>query len=62
MEKECKEIIDKIRETYTKGDSFLIKQLKATNEKIQGLFPRYGSFLLEFIQNADDAMKKSEEK
>ena len=38
---------------------FILPSLRGAIDRLQKAFPRYGSFLMEFIQNADDANSKS---
>lgn len=38
---------------------FVLDSLAGSIDRIQKSFPRYGSFLMEFIQNADDAKSKT---
>lgn len=51
-----KEHIQNIRERYEKSDKeYVLASVQASIENIEMNFPRlYGSFLMEFIQNADD--------
>ncbi|MHA1414109.1 MAG: sacsin N-terminal ATP-binding-like domain-containing protein, partial [Promethearchaeota archaeon] len=53
-----KEIIENIKNQYLKADDFIMKNLKGALTIVYKIFPYYGSFLMEFIQNADDAESK----
>lgn len=55
-----KDFIDNIINRYTTSDKeFVLDSLAGSIDRIQKSFPRYGSFLMEFIQNADDAKSKA---
>jgi len=55
-----KDFIDSIRNRYATSDKeFVLDSLAGSIDRIQKSFPRYGSFLMEFIQNADDARSKT---
>ncbi len=53
-ERQAKEHIDKIRESYTK-DGRVLEALAGAMWIVETTFPRIGHFLLEFFQNAEDA-------
>jgi len=49
-----------IRDRYLNSDKeFVLSSLNKSIDRIEKDFPRYGSFLMEFIQNADDAYSDS---
>ena len=51
-----REHIESIQTRYRNSDTeFVLSSLNGAADKIQKAFSRYGSFLMEFIQNADDA-------
>ena len=55
-----KEYITKIRERQINSDKeFTLDSLAGGIDRLQKAFPRYGSFLMEFVQNADDARSSS---
>ena len=55
-----KEFIENIKEKITKSDEeYILESLTGAIDRIQKTFPRYGSFLMEFVQNADDAKSQS---
>ena len=55
-----KEFIENIKEKITKSDEeYMLESLTGAIDRIQKTFPRYGSFLMEFVQNADDAKSQS---
>jgi hypothetical protein len=55
-----KEYIENIKSKLIKSDrEFILDSLAGAIDRLQKAFPRYGSFLMEFIQNADDAKSKS---
>jgi hypothetical protein len=48
--------IDDIQGRQIKSDKeFILDSLTGAIDRLQKAFPRYGSFLMEFVQNADDA-------
>lgn len=52
--------IEEIRNKQIKSDKeFILDSLTGAIEKLEKAFPRYGSFLMEFVQNADDAKSHS---
>ncbi|RLE09623.1 hypothetical protein DRJ04_09760, partial [Candidatus Aerophobetes bacterium] len=47
--------IESIKKKYLNSDTdFVLPSLNRSIDRIEKAFPRYGSFLMEFIQNADD--------
>ncbi|MEM5830870.1 MAG: DUF3883 domain-containing protein [Candidatus Aenigmatarchaeota archaeon] len=55
-----KEYIESIKNRQINSDKeFILDSLTGAIDRLQKAFPRYGSFLMEFIQNADDANSKS---
>ena len=51
-----KDLVNHIKAGYENSDrEFAQESLSGAINRIQKAFPRYGSFLMEFIQNADDA-------
>ncbi|MCK4937642.1 MAG: DUF3883 domain-containing protein [Methanosarcinales archaeon] len=55
-----KEFIETIKEKIIKSDEeYILDSLTGAIDRIQKTFPRYGSFLMEFVQNADDANSQS---
>jgi hypothetical protein len=51
-----KAFIEGIKERQLKSDQeFVLDSLTGAIDRLQKAFPRYGSFIMEFIQNADDA-------
>jgi hypothetical protein len=53
----AKEHVERIKSNYGQIDSkteFFLDNLAGMMNTVQKMFPRYGSFLMEFIQNADD--------
>ena len=50
--------IEEISKKYLGLDEFIYKQFTEIINKTKTMFPRYGSFILEFLQNADDAKAK----
>ncbi|KKM85037.1 hypothetical protein LCGC14_1293120 [marine sediment metagenome] len=59
MKSKIKDLIDSIKNEYLNTSNKVIKTLSGSLEVIQKVFPRYGSFIMEFIQNADDAHSKT---
>lgn len=54
-----KEYIGEIKERQLRSDKeFILDSLTGAIDRLQKAFPRYGSFLMEFVQNADDAKSK----
>ena len=52
--------IEDIKNRYLRSDKeFVLASLNRSIDRIEKAFPRYGSFLMEFIQNADDAHSTS---
>ena len=49
------EIIESIRKEKLSAGEVNLKTMAGAIDRLQKAFPRYGSFLMEFIQNADDA-------
>ncbi|MFQ5980429.1 MAG: sacsin N-terminal ATP-binding-like domain-containing protein [Candidatus Heimdallarchaeota archaeon] len=55
-----KQLIESIKNKQLNSDKeFVLDSLTGAIDRIQKAFPRYGSFLMEFVQNADDANSKS---
>jgi hypothetical protein len=55
-----KEYIEEIRNRQLSSDKeFILDSLTGAIDRLQKAFPRYGSFLMEFVQNADDAKSQS---
>lgn len=55
-----REYIEDIKSRQINSDKeFILDSLTGAIDRLQKAFPRYGSFLMEFIQNADDAESKS---
>ena len=50
-----KEVIELIQEQKRSAGEGNLKTIAGAIDRLQKAFPRYGSFLMEFIQNADDA-------
>ena len=59
MKSKMKDLIDSIKNDYLNTSDRIIKTLTGSLEVIQKVFPRYGSFIMELIQNADDAHSKT---
>ena len=56
---DSKGFINNIRERQIKSDKeFMLDSLAGGIDRLQKAFPRYGSFLMEFVQNADDVELK----
>ena len=53
-----KELIEKIKKELLSSSARTLKTLKGAIETIKITFPHYGSFLMEFVQNADDEESK----
>lgn len=54
------EFIEDIKNRQTQSDKeFVLDSLTGAIDRLQKAFPRYGSFLMEFVQNADDAEGKN---
>ena len=52
--------IKDIRSRYLNADKeFVLSSLNRGIDRLQKAFPRYGNFIMEFIQNADDAGSKT---
>jgi len=55
-----KEYIENIKTEQLKSNKeFILDSLAGAIDRLQKAFPRYGSFLMEFVQNADDAKSQS---
>lgn len=55
-----KQYIENIRERQLNSDKeFMLDSLSGAIDRLQKAFPRYGSFLMEFVQNADDAKART---
>jgi len=55
-----KEYIENIKTEQLKSNKeFILDSLSGAIDRLQKAFPRYGSFLMEFVQNADDAKSQS---
>ena len=60
MVKTAKEFIEDIKSKQVNSDKeFILDSLAGAIDRLQKAFPRYGSFLMEFVQNADDANSSS---
>ena len=56
----AKDHIEDIKNRYLNSDKeFVLPSLNRSIDRIEKAFPRYGSFLMEFIQNADDVGSSS---
>jgi len=51
--------IKDMRERRMKWDEEVFDSLSGAIDRLEKAFPRYGSFLMEFVQNADDAKSRS---
>ncbi len=51
--------IEDIKNRQLKSDEDVLDSLAGAIDRLQKAFPRYGSFLMEFVQNADDAKSSS---
>ncbi|MCH7963327.1 MAG: DUF3883 domain-containing protein [Bacteroidetes bacterium] len=56
---EPKEFINKLREDIEDSNEIVLKSLSGAIDRLQKAFPRYESFLMEFLQNADDENSSS---
>jgi hypothetical protein len=55
-----REYIGNIKSRQINSDKeFILDSLTGAIDRLQKAFPRYGSFLMEFVQNADDAESRS---
>lgn len=55
-----KDHIEDIKNRYLNSDrEFVLPSLNRSIDRIEKAFPKYGSFLMEFIQNADDVRSSS---
>jgi len=55
-----KDHIENVRDIYVHSNvEFVLSSLNKSIDRLEKAFPRYGSFLMEFIQNADDVNSKS---
>lgn len=55
-----REYIEDIKNRQIKSDKeFVLDSLTGAIDRLQKAFPRHGSFLMEFVQNADDAKSQS---
>jgi len=55
-----REYIENIKDRQINSDrEFVLDSLTGAIDRLQKAFPRYGSFLMEFVQNADDAKSQS---
>ncbi len=60
LKKKKKHFIEDIKVRHLQSDKeYGLESLSGAIDRIQKTFPRYGSFLMEFVQNADDAKSKS---
>jgi hypothetical protein len=51
-----RELVEEIRTKQLTADKeFVLDSLSGAIDRLEKAFPRYGSFVMEFIQNADDA-------
>ena len=56
----AKDHIEDIKNRYLNSDKeFVLPSLNRSIDRIEKAFPRYSSFLMEFIQNADDVGSSS---
>ena len=56
----AKKYIEDIKKRQLRSDKeFVLDSLTGAIDRLQKAFPRYGSFLMEFVQNADDAGSRS---
>jgi hypothetical protein len=56
---EAQDYILNIKNEQLKSNKDILDSLAGAIDRLQKAFPRYGSFLMEFVQNADDAKSKS---
>jgi hypothetical protein len=55
-----REYIEDIKKRQINSDKeYILDSLTGAIDRLQKAFPRYGSFLMEFVQNADDAKSQS---
>jgi len=57
-EKEARSHIEEIQRSYTTGETRVLEALTGAMQVVEKMFTRSGSFILEFIQNAEDAGAK----
>lgn len=55
---EAREQIDEIQNEIIGSSNRLLAALSGAIKRIEQVFPRYGSFVMEYIQNADDASSR----
>jgi glucosamine 6-phosphate synthetase-like amidotransferase/phosphosugar isomerase protein len=56
----CRDYIEAINRRQINSDrEFVLDSLAGAIDRLEKAFPRYGSFLMEFVQNADDAKSRS---
>ncbi len=55
---EAREQIDEIQNEIIGSSNRLLTALSGAIKRIEQVFPRYGSFVMEYIQNADDASSR----
>lgn len=55
----AREHIEDIKRRLLETDKDVLDSLSGAVDRLQKAFPRYGSFIMEFIQNADDAKSES---
>jgi Protein NO VEIN, C-terminal len=57
---DAQQLVEDIRRRQLSSDrEFVLASLTGAIDRLQKAFPRYGSFLMEFVQNADDAGAKT---
>ena len=52
---DAKEYIENKKNRFINSDKEILDGYAGAIDRLQKAFPRYGSFLMEFVQNADDA-------
>jgi len=57
-EREARSHIEEIQRSYTVGESRVLDTLTGAMQIVEKMFTRSGHFILEFIQNAEDARAK----
>ena len=57
-EREARSHIEEIQRSYTVGESRVLDALTGAMQIVEKMFTRSGHFILEFIQNAEDAGAK----
>ena len=59
MTTQAKRHIEEIQRKYTTSPELTLDSLTGAIDRLQKAFPRRGHFVMEFIQNADDAKSRS---